>query len=145
MHGTVCRLKSSWRPSVVGTQTSSLWMGAQFLEDDPRHQSGRGAPELLTQRDGQTVGEEGDEQVRLDAVRSLMKNGAQTEVPFACAERFLDKTELHVTAPDQFGIVGRQVGAQQIPALAPADRAQLATIQLIRQRPIARDFRPSPG
>ena len=83
MHGTVCRLKSSWRPSVVGTQTSSLWMGAQFLEDDPRHQSGRGAPELLTQRDGQTVGEEGDEQVRLDAVRSLMKNGAQTEVPFA--------------------------------------------------------------
>jgi len=63
--GSVCRMRSSSRPSVVGTQTSSIWI-VEFLQDHSGHQSGGLAAELLTQGRHQTVGEKGDEQVRFD-------------------------------------------------------------------------------
>ena len=58
-----------------------------------------------------------------------MVNGPQAQVAFQGAEGFFDEHQLHIATPEQFGIVGAQVGAQEIPAFALADGAQFLAVK----------------
>ena len=74
--------------------------------------------------------------MRSDPLGFVMKNGPQTQVAFERAERFLDVAELHVTTPDQFRIVGREIGPWQIAAFA----AEIKMVA-VRQRGALRGVR----
>ena len=100
--------------------------GGKFLEDDPRHQPGGVAAQLLAQGGHEAISEEGDEQVRFDALGFLVKDRAQAQISLEGTKRLLDVAQLHVAVPDQRGILGSHVRAQQIPALSLAHRAQPA-------------------
>ena len=105
----------------------------ELLEDDARHQAGGQRAELLAQGDGQAVRQEGDKEVGLDAGGLVMEDRTQPEIALERAEGFLDVAQLHVAAPDQRGIVGSQVGAQQVAAFAAAGAAQGGAIELVAQ------------
>ena len=87
----------------------------------------------MAQSDGQAISEKGEEEVRFNTFRGLMKNGAQAQVTFQGAEGLFHKDQLHVTAPDEFRIIRLQIGAQQVAAFAPASLTQSGPIQVIRQ------------
>ena len=68
----------------------------------------------VLQGDEQAVGDEGDEDVRLDALFTLMEDRPDREVVLEFLERLLDLDELHVQAPQRGGVFGHHVGAQQV-------------------------------
>src|SRR6267142_5715637 len=78
--------------------------------------------------DMEAIGEEGDEDMRLDARCILVKDRPDGEVAFEVPERLLDADKLEVQAPQPRRIVG-EIGAQEIPALAPPGAAQLRAIE----------------
>jgi hypothetical protein len=51
------------------------------------------------QRDVQAIGQEGNEDVRLDAGLELMKDRPDREVAFEVLERFLDRNQQQIVAP----------------------------------------------
>ena len=55
-----------------------------------------------------------------------MVNGAQPKVALERAEGFLH--QLHVAAPQQRGILGAEVGAQELPAFATAHGAPFGPV-----------------
>src|SRR5882762_7114918 len=61
--------------------------------------------------------------------RPLLSQGQAFEVP----ERLLDADKLEVQAPQPRRIVVGEIGAQEIPALAPPDAAQLRAIEAIAE------------
>ena len=56
--------------------------GGELVEHRPRGEAGSERPELCAQRDVQAIGQEGDEDVRLDAVLELMVDRAQVQIVF---------------------------------------------------------------
>ena len=86
------------------------------------------SPASGAQRDRQAIGQKRDEQVCFDPPGSFVVDRSHPGVAFERAERFLHGHQLHVAAPDQLRIVGGEIGAQQIPAFALADVAQLVSI-----------------
>ena len=117
------------RPSVAGSSTSIIWIAPSFsitaLGVRPRGQ--RLQP--LFERDHQTVGEEGDEDVGLDPVLQLMVDGSDRQVALELLEDLFDLDQMQIEAPEVAGIVVGDVGAQEIAALAPPRLAQLFAVE----------------
>ena len=93
------------------------------------HLARRGAagqrPELGLERDLQAVGQEGHEDVGLDALFGLVEDRPDGQVVLDLLEGLLDLGELDVERP-QARALRREVGAQQVAAFASAHLAQPA-------------------
>jgi hypothetical protein len=75
-----------------------------------------------------TVGHKGDEDVCLDAMGKLMKNGANPYISLQIFEGFLDFRELGVIFPKRgWGLLGK-VAPQQVLAFAPVGFAKLSPV-----------------
>jgi hypothetical protein len=61
--------------------------GGEFVEHGPRREAGGQRLELGAQRDVQAVGEEGDEDVRFDAVLKLVIDRAELQIVLEILER----------------------------------------------------------
>ena len=108
--------------------------GRELLQDRPRRQPRRSRSGQVLQGDVQAVGDEGDEDVRLDPRLCAMEDRADGQIVLQFLERLLDLGELHVVAPQRGRILAGQVGAQQIAALAPPCLAQPLAPQRERER-----------
>jgi len=64
--------------------------GGELLERGPWSQPRRQGAQALFESDLQAVGEEGDEDVRLDAIVALVIDGADTQIALEFFERLLD-------------------------------------------------------
>ena len=70
--------------------------GGELLQDRPRRESRRARPGDVFQGDVQAVGDERDEDVRLDPFLTLMEDRADRQVVLEFLERLLDLGQLHV-------------------------------------------------
>ena len=68
----------------------------------------------------QAIGDERDEEVRLDPGFALMEDRADREVVLELLEGLFDLGELHIVLPERRGVFVGQVRAQQVAALPPA-------------------------
>ena len=103
--------------------------GGELLQDGPRRKSRRTWPGHVLQRDVQAVGDEGDEDVRLDPVLPLVEDGPDGQVVLELLEHLLHFGQLKVVPPQDRRILAGAVGAQQVAALAAAGLAQPAAPQ----------------
>src|SRR5882672_11317439 len=126
---SVWRLRISMRPSVVGKWTSSIWMAASLSSTALGVRAGRQRLELGAQRDVKAIGQEGDEDVRFDAVLELVVDRAELQIVLEIFECGLDLDELDIELPQMGRLSVAQIGAQQIATLAPARLAQLVAIE----------------
>jgi hypothetical protein len=98
-----------------------------------QHLARRGAtgqrPQLGLQGDLQAVRQEGHEDVGLDAFLGLVEDRPNGQVVLDLLEGLFDLGELDVELPQGIGLVGREVGAQQVSALSSAHLAQLVSIK----------------
>ena len=92
-------VKSSSRPSVVGTCRSIDLHGSELFDGAAWCQAGRQGVQAPAERNMQTVGERGDEDMRLDTRLVLVKDRADGEIALKVAERLLDADALEVEAP----------------------------------------------
>jgi hypothetical protein len=69
-------------------------------------------PQTVLQRYLQTIGEKGDQNVRVGAMLQLMADGADAKFAFERFKYRFDLGQLHVARPQHAGISGRKVGAQ---------------------------------
>jgi hypothetical protein len=76
-----------------------------------------------TERDVQTVGEEGDEDGRLDTSLALMKKRPNRKIVLERFEGFLDRDQAQVVLPELGGICFGEIGTQQIAPFALANLA----------------------
>ena len=92
--------------------------GGHFFKEFSRRraQAARGHPLLQGSPEGQR--QETHQDMGLCAVLFMMGNGPQHQVVFFDAEGVFDLREADVSFPKMFWRVGRQVGAQQVAALA---------------------------
>src|SRR5258705_13858424 len=72
----------------------------------------------------QTIGQEGDEDMRFDPGLVLMEDRPDGEVALKVLEGFLDADEQQVQIPQLGGIVFGEIGAEKITPLAPAGPSQ---------------------
>src|SRR5258707_1574366 len=76
----------------------------ELVEHSPRGEAGRQRLELSAQRDVKAIGQEGDEDVRFDAVLKLVVDRAELQIVLEILERGLDldelDIELHTGVPD---------------------------------------------
>ena len=86
--------------------------GGELFDGAARRQAGRQGVEAPAERDVEAIGEEGDEDLRLDARLALVEDRPDGEVAVEVAERPLDADELEVQAPQPRRIVGGEIGAQ---------------------------------
>ena len=70
--------------------------GRKGIEHAPRGQAARVRFQLLRQRGMQTIAQEGDEDMRLDALRVLVVNRAYRQIPLEILEGLFDLDELGV-------------------------------------------------
>ncbi len=98
-----------------------------------RRQPRRARPRRILQGDVQAVGDEGDEDVRLDASLPLVEHRTDGEIVLEFLEGLLDLRELHVVAPQGRGVFRGQVGAQQVAALAAPGATQPVAAQRERE------------
>ena len=109
------------RPSVVGKWTSSICMAESCSEHRAWGQAGSFQAQFVAQGRVDAEGQEGDEDMGLDAVAPLMEDGTHGEIALEIFESFLDLGQQHVELPDLRGILRREIGAQQVAAF-PAQR-----------------------
>ena len=83
----------------------------EFVEYAARAQAARVRAQLLGQCDMQAVGEEGDEDVRVDPVFELVMDRAHREVALEIFERLFDVHELDVVTPQLGGLGAGEIGA----------------------------------
>jgi len=88
--------------------------GSELLDHGTRGESWGQRSQAGTQRDVETVGQEGDENVSFDAVFELMINGTKTQIALEVLEGRLDFGQLDVKLPQFGGIASTEVGAQKI-------------------------------
>jgi hypothetical protein len=104
-------------------------------------------PELRLQGDVETVGEEGDEEMRLDPLWTLMVDRPYREIVFQGLERRLDLDETQIVLPELSRVGGGQIRPQEVPALAPTDLPELGRVQRAYSgdlgRPVRRDDGPA--
>jgi hypothetical protein len=75
-------------PPVGGRQVNIDHLdGGELLERGTRGQARRQDPQALLEGDLQAVGEEGDKDVRLDAIIALMVDGADVQIALELFER----------------------------------------------------------
>jgi hypothetical protein len=92
--------------------------GGELLQHAARRQTGRQRVQAPRKSDVQAIGQEGDEDVRLDAGLELVKDRPDGKVAFEVLERLLDRDQQQVVAPQLGRVFLDQVGAQQVPAFA---------------------------
>ena len=68
----------------------------ELVEHGPRGEAGRQRLELSAQRDVKAIGQEGDEDVRFDAVLKLVVDRAELQIVLEILERGLDLDELDI-------------------------------------------------
>src|SRR5260370_28684504 len=107
--------------------------GGELFDDAARREAWRQGVEAAAERDVEAIGEEGDEDMRLDPRLVLVKDRPDGEVTFEVLERLLDADKLEVEAPQPRRIVVGEIGAQEVPALAPPGAAQLRAIEAIAE------------
>src|ERR1700680_2248153 len=73
----------------------------------------------MLQSDLQAVGEKGNQNVSVGAVLQLMIDGAYAKFTLERSEDRFDLRQLHVASPQDTGVSGRQVGAEQVVPVAP--------------------------
>ena len=98
----------------------------ELVEHSSRCEARRQRLEPCAQRDVQAVGQEGDEDVRLDAVLELMVDRAQVQIVLHGLEGGLDLDELDVEPPQLGRGFAGEIGAQQIAAFTPPYLALLS-------------------
>src|ERR1700739_156504 len=103
--------------------------GGEFVEHGPRREAGGQLLEPGAQRDVETIGEEGDEDVRFDAVLKLVIDRAELQIVLEILECGLDLDELDVELPQLGGILVTQIGAQEIAPFAAARLSQLVAVE----------------
>ena len=91
------------RSSVVGRCTSSIWTVANFSKHRARRQARGQIAQAPPQRDVQTVGQKGDENVGFDPMLQLMVDGAQGQVVFEVFEGGFHFGQLNVKLPQFLG------------------------------------------
>ena len=84
--------------------------GGELVEHGPWSEAGCQRLELGVQRDVKAVGQEGDEDVRLDAVLKLVVDRAEFQIVLEILERGLDLDELDIELPQMGGLSGAQIG-----------------------------------
>jgi hypothetical protein len=73
--------------------------GGELFDEAVRREAWRQGVQAAVERDVEAIGEEGDEDVRLDARCVLVKDRPNGEVALEVLERLLDADELQVQAP----------------------------------------------
>src|SRR5258708_21316272 len=76
-------------------------------EHSPRGEAGRQRLELSAQRDVKAIGQEGDEDVRFDAVLKLVVDRAELQIVLEILERGLDLDELDIETATGVPDLGR--------------------------------------
>ena len=89
----------------------------ELVEDGTWGEAGRLWSGEILQRHEQAIGDERDEDVRLDARLELVEDEADGKIVLELLERLLDFGELHVVAPQLGGVFTGHVRAQQVAAL----------------------------
>jgi hypothetical protein len=94
--------------------------GTELVQDLSHGEARSLQPQLLLERDVYTVGDEGEEDMRLDPALQLMIDRSHGEIAFEFLECGLNLSELQIELP-QLRRIGRgEIGAQQTAPLAPA-------------------------
>src|SRR4051812_241244 len=88
--------------------------GGKLLEHGARCQARSQYSQTSSQVYVQAISQERHKEVRLDAILSLVKNGAQAQVVFQVLEGSLDLRELNVKLPQMGRIAPSEIAAQQI-------------------------------
>src|SRR5712692_487157 len=84
--------------------------------------------------DLQAIGQEGNEDVRLNTCLELVKDRPDREVALEVLERLLTAAQQQIMAPQLGGVFFDEIGAQKIPAFARAGLPQLIAIEPIAER-----------
>ena len=105
--------------------------GGELVQHGPRGEAVRQRLEPRAQGDVETIGEEGDEDVRFDALDQLMVDRTQSQIVVEGLERRLDFGELDIESPQLGRLASAEIGAQQRAAFAPSDAAQLIAVDRI--------------
>ena len=92
--------------------------GGELLQHAARREPRRQRMQAPRKCDVQAIGQEGDEDVRLDARLKLVKDRPDCEVAFEVLERLLDRDQQQVLAPQLGRVFLDEIGAQEIPAFA---------------------------
>src|SRR6267143_1129027 len=79
----------------------------------------------MLQRHLQAVSEKGDQNVRVSAMLQLMVDGTYAEFTLKRTEYRFDLGQLHVARPQDAGISGGKIGAQQVVSVVPFRLLQL--------------------
>ena len=103
--------------------------GGELFKHGARRQSRRQRAQALLQSYLEAVGEEGHEDVRLDAPIGLVIDGPDGEIALQFLERLFHLSELDVEGPQLRRRLSCEIGAQQIPAFVPPARAQALAVQ----------------
>ena len=90
--------------------------------------------QTMLQGDQQAVGQKGDQNVSVGAMLQLMLDGAYAEFTLERAEDRFDLRQLHVARPQDAGISGGQVGAQQVVPVAYFCRAEFFLVHTKLER-----------
>ena len=83
--------------------------GGKLVEHGSRREAGRQRLEPSAERDVQAIGEERDEDVRLDALFALMVDRAQVQVVLHGLEGRFDFDELDIELPQLGGVLPAQI------------------------------------
>src|SRR3954447_21439935 len=118
------------RSSVVGNCTSSICTAASLSSTARGVRPGANC----MQSDVQAIGEEGNEDMGLNAPFELVVDWAQIQIVLHGFEGGLDLDELSVELPQVGGILPAKIGAQKITTLTPAHLTQLVTIEFEAER-----------
>jgi hypothetical protein len=86
--------------------------GGELFEHAARGQSGRQGVQAPLERDVQTMGEESDEDVRLDALFILVEDRVEREIALEVLEGFFVCRELQIVGPKLGGVVRGEIGAR---------------------------------
>jgi hypothetical protein len=103
--------------------------GGKFFQCAACCESRRQRVQPARQGDLQGVGEEGDEDVRLDPLFVLVEDRPDREVALQVLERLFDCDELNVVLPEDRRILVGQIGAQQIAPFTTPRAPQLLAIE----------------
>ena len=129
--GWVWRASTKWRPSAVGTWRSTIWMAANFSTMARGVRPGAWGPGEVLQSHEQAIGDERDEDVRLNALLELMEDGPDGKIVLELLECLFDFRERHVVAPQRGGVFAGHVRAQQVAALAAKHLSQFLATQAV--------------
>src|SRR5215468_11732265 len=91
---------------------------SELVEDGSRSEAACQRPQPRPQRDVEAIGQERDEDVRLDATDQLMVDRSQLQIVLEVLKGGLHLDQLDIELPQLSRIAARQISAQKISAFA---------------------------